>query len=238
MVVLTSRCPNSSWTVRISCPSSSRCVANEAECVARRRLCDSGGAHRFFDRPPENGLAEVMATAMAGGGVDIEAWPEIPIASPNHGRRLDTSGHARQAVPPGPRPEGDRLRAVGGHAPCAPAGEPLEDGANRGFGPGCASHTRASETQPTATGGYERRASTAGIGIGPFVRWANVAQRGQVGKPNPTAAQNANDRIEIDTGRGMVTAAPVTPRPSAGRPAIGAAARYADGRSGCMRSSR
>src|SRR3989304_3579146 len=29
MVVLTSRCPSSSWTVRMSCPSSSRWVANE-----------------------------------------------------------------------------------------------------------------------------------------------------------------------------------------------------------------
>src|SRR3989304_3742565 len=42
MVVLTSRCPSSSWTVRMSCPSSSRWVANEWRKGGR----GGGGQHR------------------------------------------------------------------------------------------------------------------------------------------------------------------------------------------------
>jgi len=75
MVVLTSRSPSSSWTVRISWPSSSRCVANEWRRVwglppGVRVLLEQGG--RQFDPAGPGGQVTLML-----GSDDVEVPREV-----------------------------------------------------------------------------------------------------------------------------------------------------------------
>src|SRR3989304_4595741 len=111
MVVLTSRCPSNFWTVRMSCPSSSRWVANEW----RKEWQGGGvaGAGRAAGAPDsalEHGLVQVVPAPLAGHPVYV--YPrgrEHPLPAPLPARvrvlphqrsgKLDPPGAALEILP-------------------------------------------------------------------------------------------------------------------------------------------
>jgi hypothetical protein len=108
-VVLTSGCPSSSWTVRMSWPSSSEWFANEWRSVCGvAPFGDPGVPHRPFHHAPEDGLVQGMPSSLAGVTVHIQARRGgIPVARPIPDPRSDTCARAPSGAPPNrPRAEG------------------------------------------------------------------------------------------------------------------------------------
>src|SRR5438477_7125892 len=74
MVVLTSWWPKSSWTVRMSCPSSSRWVAKEWRKVWQlTRLAIPARRVATPDRALQNRFVQIMAATLAGLSLHVNA---------------------------------------------------------------------------------------------------------------------------------------------------------------------
>src|SRR5207249_8419480 len=99
IVVLTSRWPSSSWTVRMSWRSSSRCVANECRSVCGlARLATPTCRTASFRARLQDRLVQVMPAALAGEPVHIHPrGGEYPLPGPlPPGVRILSRQSARQ----------------------------------------------------------------------------------------------------------------------------------------------
>ena len=89
MVVLTSRCPSSSCTVRMSCPSSSRWVANEWRKVWQVACLDSGPPNRVPDGALEHSLVQVVPAPLPS---------RVRVLAHERSRKLDPAGSSLQVL--------------------------------------------------------------------------------------------------------------------------------------------